>query len=131
MGASDAAVVHKFLDSIATLNVEGALSCLHPECVVEEPASLPYGGTHVGVPGFMTIFTKLTEVAAPTFESFEVLDAGTKVIGQVQLLLTAHVTGKEFRTSVTEVYTLTDGVITHADIFYKDTKALGDFLNGG
>jgi ketosteroid isomerase-like protein len=128
MSAADAAVVTKFLESIASFDVEGALGCLHPEAVVEEAASLPYGGMHIGVPGFMTIFTKLTETAAPTFESFEVFDGGDRVIGRIQLLLTAHVSGAHLRMPVVEIYTVTDGLITAADVYYKDTKALCDFL---
>ncbi len=128
MSAADAAVVSKFLESIAKFDVEGALGCLHPEAVVEEAASLPYGGTHVGVPGFMTIVTKMTEAAVPTFESFEVFDGGDRVIGRIQLHLLAHASGAELRMQVVEIYTVTDGLITHADVFYKDTKVLADFL---
>ena len=128
MSAADAAVVTKFLESVAKFDVESALGCLHPEAVVEEADSLPYGGTHIGAPGFMTIFTKLTEAAAPTFESFEVFDGGDRVIGRIELLLTAHVSGAQLRTPVVELYTVTDGLITAVDVFYKDTKALSTFL---
>jgi ketosteroid isomerase-like protein len=131
MSAADAAVVEKFLSAITAFDVETALSCLHPDCRVEEAASLPYGGTHVGVEGFMAIFTKLTEVAAPAFESFEVFDAGRRVIGRIELLLTAHASGNQLRMTVVEIYTVSDGAITSADVYYKDTKALAEFLASG
>ena len=131
MSAAEAAVVDKFLGAVTVLDVETALSCLHPDVRVEEAASLPYGGTHIGVPGFMTIFTKLTEVAAPSFESYEVFDAGNRVLGQIQLGLTRHVDSAELRMTVIEIYTVADGLITSADVYYKDTKALCDFLTVG
>src|SRR5439155_9678781 len=117
MSESNAVVVERLLSAVRDLDVQAALGCLHPEVQVVEPVSLPYGGTHVGVAGFMTIFTKLTETASVSLPKFQVIDGGSVIVGHIELGLKAHAGRAELKLPVIELYTVSDGLITQIDVY--------------
>jgi hypothetical protein len=124
MSSEAATVVDRFLSAFASGDVETALSCLSDETVVEEAHGLPFSGTFVGPAGFMELLGKMSALFEPRVDKVEVLDAGTAAVGRIDLTFRSKATGRELATSAVEVYRVTGGKITHADVYYKDPAAV-------
>jgi hypothetical protein len=124
MSSPSAAVVRKFLDSFAGGDVPTALSCFAEDCVVDEAHGLPFSGRYVGHAGFLDILGRMSAHFDAKVTSTEVLDAGEVVIGKLGLTFTSKASGRELATTVVELYTVAQGRITHADVYYKDPAAL-------
>jgi ketosteroid isomerase-like protein len=130
MTSESAAVVEKFLGAFAAGDVETALSCFSDETVVEEAHGLPFSGTFVGPGGFMELLGAMSAVFVPRVDKVEVLDAGTAAVGRIDLTFRSKKSGRELATSAVEVYRVSDGKITHADVYYKDPAAVSALAEG-
>jgi uncharacterized protein len=116
------------LDAVATL--------LHNDVLVREAPSLPYGGDHHGVDGFMHVVDAVDEyweVVGGT-ESFQMdiveIDAET-VLMRVDAEAIARSTGTRFLMRVVEFFTVRDGKIAMVDVHYWDTAAMCQALSAG
>lgn len=119
----------KLLDSIMAGDMPSALSTLHAECVVHEPASLWYGGDWKGPDGFTQILQIMTDKLDLAVQSYEVFPSDEVTIMKAEISFTSKLTGRSLVMPVTEVYRALDGQLIDMDIFYKDTaalRALGD-----
>lgn len=130
MSAENAKVVEGFLGAFSSGDVPGALSFLAPETVVDEAHGLPFSGTYVGPNGFMDILGKMSALLGAKVDRIEVFDGGDVVIGKLLLTFTSNATGEELQTTAVELYTVEDGKITHADVYYKDPGAVTALATG-
>ena len=114
--------VEKFLGE----DLEGALAFIHPEVVAHEPESLPYGGEYRGKDGFLELMTKIWGTVSVEATPLGMHDAGDTIVAVYQGKFTSRDSGKSVEMPVSEVYGFTDGLISSANIFYKDSKAFVD-----
>lgn len=124
MSAESVKVVEGFLGAFASGDIAGALSFLAPDAVVDEAHGLPFSGRYVGPDGFLEILGKMSAVLGATVDKIEVHDSGDVVTGKLSLTFTSSATGEALQTTVVELYTVADGKITHADVYYKDPGAV-------
>lgn len=100
-----------------------ALEFVHPDIVVQEPESLPYGGEWRGKDGFHELMTKIGSTVSVEATPLGMHDAGDTIVAIYQAKFTSRSNGKSVEMPVSEVYGFTDGLISSANVFYKDSKA--------
>lgn len=99
--------------------------CLHPDIVIHEATSLPYGGEWRGLDGVAAFLAKLSE----TYDSASVQDRSILVDGPVAVVLTHSVvrsrrTGRSMQNAVLQRNLVVDGLITEMRPFHWDTAAV-------
>jgi ketosteroid isomerase-like protein len=114
----------EFFDRVVTGEMASALELIHPECVLDEAAGLPYGGDYIGPDGFLRLWTVIAEDFDLTVISSQVHDAGDVVVAEMQASLRSKATGHTLDTSIVELYRFADGQISGIDVYYKDTLAV-------
>ncbi|MBA3743235.1 nuclear transport factor 2 family protein [Sporichthya sp.] len=124
MSDENAKVVHEFLAAFAAGDIQTALSCLSEDAVVEEAHGLPFSGDYIGGPGFLDILNRMSSRLGATLDSIDVYDGGDVVVGRLELTFTSLATGRSLKTKAVELYTVADGKITYADVYYKDPGAV-------
>jgi ketosteroid isomerase-like protein len=72
----DLAVVWRYVQRIGSGDLKAILACLHPDFVLNEPATLPYGGDHVGRDGFVGLAYGVAEHYLTELLDSAVHDAG-------------------------------------------------------
>jgi uncharacterized protein len=103
--------------------LDEALELVHPDMVLHEAESLPYGGEYHGPDGFRKLFDVvygLFEVTA----TVETHDAGTFCCAIAHCTFTSRQTGRSTDLPIVENYYVENGLITRVDIYYKDTAAV-------
>lgn len=108
---------------------DGLAACLDPEVVMYQAPGLPYGGTWRGPRGIEAFMAAMSE----TWQSLEFLEQRFVVDGDVVVVLNrgrlrARATGRVLDTSVMQMITVRDGLITEMHPFYWDTLAVADAL---
>jgi len=109
-------------------DLEAVLALHHPNLEIFEATSLPYGGVWNGLQGFRDLLAAIGELADLAITGHTVHETATGMVLVMELRFTSRKTGKVFDTSIAEVDRLEDGKVREIDVFYKDTKALVDFL---
>ena len=104
---------------------------LADEFVIVEPASLPYGGEHHGVDGYVALMQRINELFALEFEfeGLHALDAST-VLLQMHVTFTGRATQRARRLPVLELLTTRGGRVARSRVFVFDTAALLALLPG-
>jgi hypothetical protein len=128
--SESAEVVRTFLNAFAAGDVPTALSCFSDETVVDEAQGLPFSGTFTGPDGFLELLGKMSSVLDAKVHGSEVFDAGTCAIGRISLTFVSKASGRELLTSAVEVYQVSGGKITHADVYYKDPAGVAALVEG-
>jgi ketosteroid isomerase-like protein len=128
---ADVDVVQSFLNAFTSGDLETVFGKLsHPEIVIREADSLPYGGDNKGVEGFQGLLAKMFEVFELSVDSYEVSDAGAHVMVNLVMSFTSRASGRVVKMPGVEVYTIRGGQVAVVDVFYKDTKAIVDLVAG-
>ena len=130
MSDSGGQVARAYLDAFQRGDVEAALSCLAPNSVIVEPDGLPFSGRFVGRDGFMELLGKLTTVFDAVVEGVDVHEAESIVVGQISLTLTSKSSGKSLPVKAVELYTVVDGHIAVADVYYKEAAGIAALAAG-
>lgn len=130
MSQTDVDVVERFFKAFGAGDLETVIGLLSPDIVVNEGAGLPYGGDHVGVPGFQGLVGKIFQNFEMTLENAEVLDGGRFAVAKLDLAFKSLVSGRVVKMPAVELYTVTDGLVSHIDVYYKDSKAIHDLVAG-
>jgi hypothetical protein len=116
------------LDVVATL--------LHDDVLVREAPSLPYGGDHHGVGGFMHVVDAVDEywefVGGTKSFQMDIVEIDPEtVLMRVDTEAIARPTGVRFLMRVVEFFTVRDGKIAVVDVHYWDTAAMCQALSAG
>jgi len=110
--------------------VAGQADPFHEDIVIREAVELPYGGDWQGKEGLRALMTKIDSLATLTPIDVEVFDVGEDhVITRQTARLRRDGSDEELMIPMVEVYRLENGQIREIDVFYKDTKAMVDFLS--
>jgi len=104
-------------------------SLTHPECVIIEPVSLPYGGVYGGESAFTDLFADIyADFSTFDTDLQELVSAGDRVLAEFTLTGTARESDETFETSVVELYRVEDGQIRETDVYYKEPTAVVETL---
>jgi uncharacterized protein len=124
MSRPDLAVLQRYVDAIGAGDIKAILRCLHPEFVLNEPASLPYGGDHVGRDGFVELARQVFARYRTELLSSSVHDAGEFGVARMRFRFTSQRTGASIELPLVELYWFTDGLLGRGEVFYQDTHAV-------
>jgi hypothetical protein len=112
------AAVERFYDGMLTADLAAVREVLHPDVVVSEPGSLPYGGSHVGVEAVVKLLGTLDDVRRS-----DVLVRGGLVAAFLEVPFTLA-DGSSQLLPVVETFLVKDGLISQIRPYYFDTAAL-------
>ena len=100
---------------------------LHPDFVIRESAALPYAGTYRGVQGFRdvvrTVFTRFQRLEA---EPGNYMEGDDYVAAIVMLRGKGKLTGRNFETSVVELFRFEDGKVIEILPYYWDQQLINE-----
>lgn len=118
-------LVGELLERVGAQRWDELSPLLTADYEIVEPASLPWGGTHHGVDGYVALMQRIGE----TFELEFALDRLCQVDVDTVLLrmvvtFTARTSGRVSVQPVVEVLTMRAGRIARSEVFLKDTAAL-------
>jgi hypothetical protein len=131
MSAPDLEVLQRYATAIGEGDIKTTLDCLHPEFVLNEPATLPYGGDHVGRDGFVELARQVFAYYRTEMLGNSVHDAGEFAVARMRFRFTSHRTGASLELPLVELYRFQDGLLARGEVFYKDTKAVLALLDDG
>lgn len=103
---------------------EGALALLHPDVRVEQPPSLPHGGTHVGLSGMATMGEAFAAHWTRTIEEPRHLACGDTVVQITRQTWSSLATGRAATVDVVELLKVVDGRVVEIRVFPQDTHRL-------
>lgn len=93
---------------------------------IVEPASLPYGGTHRGVSGYVALMQRIDALFELSFESQRIVALKeAEVLLQMIVTFTARTTGRSVRLRVLELLTVDDGRLARSEVFLRHREAPG------
>lgn len=128
MSSEQLATADRFLDRFLAGDLPGALENVHPDVVLDEAQSLPFGGVFNGHDGYLEFVQAVMAAVEIDVRGRKLTDAGDQVLAQIDATMTPRAGGPAVPMPVVEIYSFTDGLISRFDVFYKDTKALTDAL---
>jgi SnoaL-like domain len=118
-------VVEQMLDHAANARWQALEDVLDPAFEIIEPDSLPYGGTHRGVDGYIALLRQIGELFELAFEpqGLYALD-DTTVLLLMNVTFTARRTAKSLQLKVVEVLDVVCGRVHRSEVFLADSAAL-------
>ncbi len=120
----NSAAPRKLLDSFMAGDLEGALSAIHPDCVLHEAESLPYAGDWHGKEGFKELVGIMLGAFDLKINGYEVYPSTDVISMKAEGVFTSRKTGRSVTMPLVEIYRIRDGLIVDADIFYKDAMEI-------
>ena len=101
-----------------------ALELVDPDVRVQQPASLPHGGEHVGHEGMASMGGRFAEHWSRTIADPRVLACGDTAVQVTEQTWTAHATGRSATVEVVELLSVEGGLVTRIRVYPQDTSAL-------
>lgn len=129
--------VRRLFEAVEEFDIAGVLTAYDSEIVIRDAESLPYGGIYHGIEGAK----QHVESAAQTWNPFKpsaaerkldpvFLDCGEYVIVLWRLKGLEVSSGRKLDSPTVSVYKLLGGKIVESQMFYSDTTAIVQFLEG-
>jgi ketosteroid isomerase-like protein len=116
--------VERFYDGMLTADLDAVEAVLHPDVVVSEPGSLPYGGDHVGADAVVKLLGLLCAgIALDDVRRGDVLVRGERAAAFLEVPFTLAGGTSQFL-PVVETFLVREGLITQIRPYYFDTAAL-------
>jgi ketosteroid isomerase-like protein len=118
-------VVEQMLDHAAHGRWDALEDILDEQFTIIEPDSLPYGGSHHGLAGYVSLMQRIGELFELEFEPerlYALDDSG--VLLRMQVTFTARHTRRSVRLRVVELLEVADGRVRRSEVFLADTAAL-------
>jgi uncharacterized protein len=110
---------------------DGARALLHADLRIEQPPSLPHGGSHHGPDGMDAMGAAFAEHWERTIGEAEVRSCGDTAVQITTQTWTARATGRSATVDVVELFRVEDGRIVEIRVFQQDTHALMATLAAG
>lgn len=130
-GAPVAAESANAADVVAELNRrflagdhDAAHELLAADVRIEQPASLPHGGTHRAVDGMAAMASRFAEHWTRQIVEPRVLACGETAVQVTTQTWTSRATGRSATVDVVELFTVTDGIVQEIRVFPQDTELL-------
>jgi ketosteroid isomerase-like protein len=123
--SDNTAIVERFFAAVLGGDVPALNELVSPDCVVHEPADLPYGGEYKGVEGLLAMFGAIGQGYEFAVNSAETMDVpGGRVVVRIDATFTSRRSGRTCAFPIAEIYTLAGGQIVDVDVFYKEPAAI-------
>jgi uncharacterized protein len=124
------ATVVNFVNAIVDQRLDDARTLLHDEFVIHAAGGVPYSGEYHGPEGLFQLLAKIFELLEPTLGPIQYLvdNDQEKVVLYYRPTFTARASGESVEMSVTEVFSVRDGLIAEVDVFYKNPSAVAALL---
>ena len=119
-----AAVVEELARRFGAGDMDGARALFHPALRIEQPSSLPHGGSHHGLDGMAAMGAAFAEHWERMIADPRILGCGPTVVQVTTQTWTAKATGRSATVDVVELFALTDGRISEIRVFQQDTALL-------
>ena len=105
------------------------MSLLDDVFVIHAAGDMPYSGDYRGAEGFSELIADMVAVLdfAPSTDMQYIVD-GDNVVLRYLLVFTSRASGKSIETSVTEVFSVRDGLIVDLDVYYKNPSTVAALL---
>jgi ketosteroid isomerase-like protein len=121
MSQRDVVEIEKFLALVSAGDIENAVLQMTEDVVIDESGSLPHSGTYHGRQGFLDLITKFGQLYSGfALADISIHDAGAFIVANMTGTFTSKDGTKQAVMPVTEHYTMRDGKMAHADVYYKD-----------
>jgi uncharacterized protein len=125
------AIVEELARRFRAGQLEAAFQLYHPEIRIEQPTSLPHGGTHKGQAAVREMGAAFAKHWTRTIsEPYRTACADGRVLQITQQTWTALATGKSATVDVLELITFEDNTISEIRVFQQDTQLLLATLAG-
>ena len=124
-------VVEQMLGHAAHGRWDALPNVLDEHFEIVEPDSLPYGGTHRGVRGYIALMAQIGSLFELAFEpqGVHALDDRTAVL-RMNVTFTARSSGRSVTLRVVELLDVQGGRVRRSEVFISDTAALLATLSG-
>jgi uncharacterized protein len=119
-----AGLVRELAERFGAGDREGAFQLLHPDLRIEQPSSLPHGGSHVGRSGMEQMGATFGRFWSRTIGAPRILGCGDTVVQITNQTWVAHGTGDSATVDVVELFSFSDDLISEIRVFQQDTAAL-------
>jgi ketosteroid isomerase-like protein len=107
MSAQSTAVVEQLLDRVGRQRWDELPPLLTDDYEIVEPDSLPYGGTHRGVDGYVALMQRIGSLFALRFDVGRIERVGEDgALLRMDVTFTSHATGRSVALPVVELLTL-------------------------
>jgi uncharacterized protein len=137
MSQENIETTRRLFKAVEERDVAGVLAAYAPEIIIQDAASLPYGGIYHGLEGAK----QHIEGAAQTWHHFKpdseqrkmdavFVDSGDYVIALWRLKGLKASSGSTLDVPTVSVYKMQDGKIVESQMFYSDTAEIVQFLEG-
>jgi uncharacterized protein len=124
-GAADAAaVVGELGRCFRSGDRAGVRALLHADLRIEQPPSLPHGGTHHGPEGMDAMGATFGEHWQRTIGEADLRGCGDTAVQVTTQTWTARATGRSATVDVVELFRVAEGCIVEIRVFPQDTHAL-------
>jgi ketosteroid isomerase-like protein len=117
-------VIEAFYAGALRGDVAAVSTVLHPDVVIQEPASLPYGGDHKGREAALALLGTLFAGVDRDAVVIEHLVCGDRAAAAMLSVPFRAATGPAATMLVCETFEVSDGLITRIRPYYFDTAAL-------
>lgn len=128
--------IRRLFKAVEERDIAGVVAAYDPEIVISDAESLPYGGTYHGlegarqhIEGAAQTWNHLQPLAARNMDAV-FLDAGDYVIVLWRLRGLDTNSDRKLDLPVVSVYKMRGGKIIESQMFYADTVAILQFLEG-
>ena len=125
MSQENVKIVGRMYDAYARADFDTALSCLDPEIEFSQPADEPGGGTYHGHRGVIEAFASWTAPWDDYMVEVENLrDCGDHVLAQTRHRARGKGSGIDVEHVIFQVWTLRNGKVVRATMYYDEAEAL-------
>jgi uncharacterized protein len=124
-------VVEQMLGHAAARRWDALPDVLDEQFTILEPVSLPYGGAHHGVDGYVALMEQIIATFELEFQphGLYALDEH-KVLLHMDVTFTARATGRRITLPVVELLDVVGARVRRSEVFISDTAALLATLGG-
>ena len=105
-------------------DLEGARALFHARLEIEQPESLPHGGTYRGLEGMAEMGTRFAEHWDRTIGAPRIGGDDRLAVQVTTQTWTARGTGRSATVDVVELFTFADGLVREIRVFPQDTHLL-------
>lgn len=121
MSEADAESVNTYLKLLQAGDVTGASEHLADDVIVDEMGGVPHSGTFHGREGFFKLMKRFGELyGGVALDDVSVHDAGAFIVAKMTATFTSKNGEHTAVVPAVEHYTMRDGRVAHADVYYKD-----------
>ncbi len=136
MSQENVETIRRLFWGVEERDLEAYTAVGHPEIVIREPGSLPYGGEFHGLEGmrrhaagWMRTWAALQPGDERKLDA-TFIDAGDHVVARWRLRARAPAGDKVLDMPMVGIYELRDGKLAGTQMFYSDTAEVLRFLEG-